>query len=88
MMKNYQKSNSMLLNFKLIHELKKLRAEVHEHRYYLDKNVARRTEYLSLRIGVLESCNKTLCGKLASTRKELIQLQSSPSESQESPQGL
>ncbi len=74
-MKIYNKSNAMLHAFQISHEMNKLRAEVKEHRYFQEKSVARRTEYLSLRIGVLESCNKTLCNKLASTKKALAQMQ-------------
>lgn len=55
--------------FQLMSELKKMHAELSEHRYYLEKNVAGRTEHLSRRIDLLESCNKTLCSKLTMLKK-------------------
>lgn len=60
----------MLHHFKLMHKFKKMHVELNEYRYYLEKNVARRTEYLSRRIELLEACNATLCSKLALSKKE------------------
>jgi hypothetical protein len=59
---------------KSILEMVKMAAELDEHRYYLEKIVAIRTEQLQTRIALLESCNETLCAKLASTNKELDSL--------------
>ncbi|MCX7192061.1 MAG: hypothetical protein NTY60_00250 [Proteobacteria bacterium] len=70
-MKNYNKSSTMLHALNLMRENRKLRAELKEHRYYLEKNVACRTEHLSRHIVLLESCNQTLCGKLAMLKKGL-----------------
>ena len=47
-----------------------MRVELNEYRYYLEKNVVRRTEYLSRRIELLEACNATLCQKLALAKHE------------------
>jgi hypothetical protein len=52
-------------------DMVKMAAELNEHRNYLEKTVAIRTEQLLRRITLLESCNETLCAKLASTNKEL-----------------
>ena len=56
-------------------EMKKMAAELNEHRYYLEQKVAQSTEHLLKRIALLESCNATLCGKLASSQQELATLQ-------------
>jgi hypothetical protein len=52
-------------------DMVKMAAELDEHRYYLEKNIAIRTEQLLKRITLLESCNETLCAKLAAASKEL-----------------
>lgn len=51
-----------------------LEAELHEHRYYLEQKVAQRTEQLSRRITLLETCNATLAGKLAEAKKDIAML--------------
>lgn len=55
--------------------LKKLEAELNEHRYYLDRKVEQRTEQLVKRIKLLESCNTTLCDKLAQAKRVIASLQ-------------
>jgi predicted nuclease with TOPRIM domain len=55
-------------------DMKKMKAELNELRYHLERNVKQRTEPLLKRIALLESCNTTLCDKLASVRKELTAL--------------
>jgi hypothetical protein len=52
-------------------DMVKMAAELDEHRYYLEKNIAIRTEQLVRRITLLESCNETLCEKLATANTEL-----------------
>lgn len=52
-----------------ITDKKAMEAELHEHRYHLERNVEQRTEQLARRITLLESCNATLCGKLALARR-------------------
>lgn len=64
-MKNYKKTSTTLFSIRMMHEMKKLRSELNEHRYYLERNVARETAQLIRRIDLLESCNATLCRKLA-----------------------
>lgn len=56
-------------------EMKKMTVELNEHRYYLEQKVAQRTEHLQKRIALLEACNTTLCGKLASSQQKLAALQ-------------
>ncbi len=51
--------------------LRKMKAELNQHRYYLDQQVEQRTGHLLKRIAFLESCNTTLCDKLAASRQEL-----------------
>ena len=70
-MKKLVRSSALLHSFRVVHEAKKMHVELNEYRYYLEKNVARRTEHLSRRIELLEACNAILCGKLAMSRQEL-----------------
>lgn len=51
--------------------IRKMKAELNEHRYYLEQKVEHRTEHLLKRIVFLESCNTALCNKLAAAQKEL-----------------
>ena len=53
---------------------REMKAELHEHRYYLEQKVERRTEHLLKRIASLEACNATLCDKLAAAQQELAML--------------
>lgn len=53
---------------------REMRAELHEHRYYLEQKVEQRTEHLLKRIASLEACNATLCDKLAAAQQELAML--------------
>lgn len=55
--------------------VKKLEAELNEHRYSLEKKVEQRTGQLVKRITLLESCNATLSDKLAKARSEIAALQ-------------
>ena len=57
---------------------REMKAELHEHRYYLEQKVELRTEHLLRRIASLEACNTTLCDKLAAAQRELAKLK--PSE--------
>ncbi len=50
---------------------REMKAELHEHRYYLEQKVEQRTEHLLKRIASLEACNATLCDKLAAAQQEL-----------------
>lgn len=51
-------------------EMKTMEEELNEHRYYLEKKVEQRTEQLVRRITLLETCNATLCDKLAQARRD------------------
>lgn len=53
---------------------KKLEDELNEHRYYLERKVEQRTEQLMKRITLLESCNATLCDKLAQAKRDIARL--------------
>lgn len=57
-----------------ITEMKTMEEELNEHRYYLEKKVEQRTEQLVRRINLLESCNATLCDKLAQARRDISEL--------------
>lgn len=52
----------------------KLEAELNEHRYYLERKVEQRTEQLMKRITLLESCNASLCDKLAQAKRDIAGL--------------
>ncbi len=69
-----QKSDTVMFVGSLMQNAKKMHAELHELRYFLEQNVERRTEHLQQRIDLLESCNATLCSKLASAQEELAAL--------------
>lgn len=51
-----------------------MEAELNELRYHLERNVEQRTEQLLRNISLLESCNATLCERLASVQRELAVL--------------
>jgi len=53
---------------------KEMEAELNGHRYNLEHNVEQRTGQLMKQLTVLESCNATLCDKLALIQKELAAL--------------
>ena len=61
-----------------IAEMKAMEAELNEHRYYLERKVEQRTEQLMRRLALLESCNASLCDKLALAYKELAALKQQP----------
>lgn len=70
----YKESGTTLFIGKVMRVMKKMKAELHEHRYYLEQMVERRTVDLSKRMTVLESCNATLCDKLAMSQQEAATL--------------
>jgi len=74
MLNSYKKSGAMLFAGKAMLDMKKMKAELNEHRYCLERNVKQRTEPLLKRIALLESCNTTLCDKLTLISKELAAL--------------
>ena len=65
MLNGYKKTDTTLFISKVMLDMKKMKAELYEHRYYLERNVEQRTEHLMKRVTVLESSNATLCDKLA-----------------------
>ena len=78
MLNEYKKAGNTPFVSKGMPDMKEMKAELNEHRYYLERNVERRTEHLLKRIAVLEFCNATLCGKLALASKELSALNQLP----------
>lgn len=57
-----------------ITDRKHLEAELNNHRYFLERNVALRTEQLMRRLALLESCNASLCEQLSCARMEIASL--------------
>lgn len=80
MSNRYEKADTTLFIRKIMLDMKKMKAELNEHRYSLERNVARETECLLKRVALLESCNATLSGKLAAAQREITALrqQASP----------
>ena len=74
MLNKYKKSDNTPYIVKVMRDMKEMKAELNEHRYYLERNVERRTEHLLKRTELLEHCNATLCDKLALAHKELAAL--------------
>ena len=70
MLNRYRKSGTTLFIGNAMLGMKKMKDELNEHRYYMERNVERRTEHLLTRIAVLESCNAALCSKLALAQRE------------------
>jgi len=60
--------------------MKKMKAELNEHRYFLERNVERETAHLLKRIALLESCNATLSGKLTLAHNEIAALKRQPAQ--------
>lgn len=74
MLNKYRKSGTTLFIGNAMLGMKKIKDELNEHRYYMERNVEQRTEHLLKRITVLESCNAALCGKLAMAQRDLAAL--------------
>ena len=55
----------------LLADKKAMEAELNELRYRLEQNIEQRTGQLMRRMTLLESCNATLCDKLASAQRKL-----------------
>lgn len=64
----------MLFIRKCMLDINKMKAELNEHRNYLERKIEQKTEQLLKRLVLLESCNSALCDKLAIANKELIVL--------------
>lgn len=73
-MNKYKKTEPTLFYRKAMLDMKRVRDELKEHRYFLERSVERRTDHLSRRIALLESCNATLCDKLSTAYKEIVAL--------------
>jgi len=74
MLNAYKRSGASLFVRKAMLDMKRMKVELHEHRYNLERNIERRTEHLLKSIALLESCNATLCDKLALVSKEFSAL--------------
>lgn len=74
MSNKYRKSDTTLFVSKVMLDMKKMKTELNEHRYCLERNVERETAHLLKRIALLESCNATLSAKLALAHQELALL--------------
>ena len=80
----YKKSSSELFTFRLAQQVNKMQHELHQHRNYLEQNVALRTVHLMRRIEVLEACNAALCNKLIFSQEVLENCTSRLAETAES----
>ena len=75
MLNEYKRSGAALFIRMIMLSMKKMKVELNEHRYYLERNVEQRTEHLLKHIAVLESCNAALCDKLALVQRDHAALQ-------------
>ena len=80
MSNRYEKTDITLFVRKAMLDMKKIKAELNEHRYFLERNVERETGHLLKRIALLESCHATLSGKLALAHKEIAALKQQPAQ--------
>lgn len=80
MSNRYEKSDVTLFAGKAILDMKKMKAELNEHRYFLERKVEVETAHLLKRIALLESCNATLSGMLALANKEISALKRQPAQ--------
>jgi len=78
---NFRISDATLFLGNVMLGMKKMKAELNEHRHFLERSVERETAYLSKRIALLESCNATLSGKLALAYQEIVMLERSARDS-------
>ena len=72
-MGKYKKSEVTLFCSRLMPAMRKLKSELNEHRYYLERNVERRTAHLKKQIAMLESSNATLCARLEAAQREIAE---------------
>lgn len=77
MSNNFRRSDATLFLGNVMLGMKKMRAELDEHRHFFERRVERETASLSKRIALLESCNATLSGKLALAYQEIAMLEQS-----------
>ena len=69
LLSKYIKSDVTLFCSRLMPAMRKLKSELNEHRYYLERNVELRTTHLLRQIAMLESCNATLCARLEAAQR-------------------
>lgn len=81
MSNNFRRSDATLFLGNVMLGMKKMKAELNEHRHFLERSVERETASLSKRIALLESCNATLSGKLALAYQEIAMLERSAHDS-------
>lgn len=75
MLKKYMQLDGKPLVTEFMLNIHKMKAELNEHRYYLERKVEYKTAHLLTRINMLEACNKTLGSKLSQAHKKLAELQ-------------
>ncbi len=74
---------------KALHDIQEVKAQLHEYRYCLEKNVEQRTAHLQKRIASLESRNAKLCDNLTSVYEQIAALKrESESPADESGRGV
>jgi len=74
MLNGYKKLDNLPFIKRYMQAMNKMKAELHEHRYYLEANVERRSEQLLKQISMLESCNESLSEKLTQAHQKIIVL--------------
>ncbi len=61
-----------------ITHIKEMEAELEDHRRYMDRRIAQRTEKIERRLAVMESCNAALCAQLEQLRNANAALGAQP----------
>jgi len=74
----YRRSDVALFIGRVMLGMRKMKAELSEHRHFIERSVEQETMHLSKRIALLESCNATLSGKLAQAYQEIAALKQPP----------
>ncbi|MBK9161562.1 MAG: hypothetical protein IPM27_08355 [Nitrosomonadales bacterium] len=78
MLNRDEKSDSAPFIRNILLDMCRMKSELNEHRYYLERKVSKRTEQLLKRIALLESCNAALGDRLAAAQKKLLMFMQQP----------
>lgn len=72
------KPGATLFISKTMHDIRRVRALLREHRYCLEKNVEKQTDHLMRRIAQLESANSALCDDITRIYEQVAALKCEP----------
>ena len=72
------KPGAALFISKTMHDIRRVKALLREHRYCLEKNVEKKTDHLMKRIAQLDSANSALCDDITRIYEQVAALKSEP----------